>query len=768
VGAGIIALAAIAVYHNSFQGPLIFDDQTWIASNPTIRRLWPLGPVFFPPKSAVVGGRPVLNLTLAINYAVGGTNVWGYHFVNLAIHILAALTLLGVVRRTLLLPKLRDRFGSAATAIALSVAILWTLHPLQTSAVTYLTQRNESLMALFYLLTLYGVIRGATAAAGLRTGIWHATAVAACLLGMLTKETMATAPLVVLLYDRTFLAGTFGEALRRRWGLYAAMLATWGALAWCLISTDFHSGTAGFGVKHFTPWTYLLTQPGVIAHYLEQSFWPAGLSLDYGWPPAATVREIVPAGLLIVGLLGLTGWALVKRPMLGFLAASFFLILGPTSSFIPIDDAAFDHRMYLPLAAVIVLTVMAGRAIGKRWLGCWLPPQWNRQRLFPWIAAIAVVGAPTIALSWATIKRNELFESELAIWQDASAKRPNNARALDQVGSALKTLGQTTEAVDYYHRAMDADPKYVLPVNNLAGLYEELGDRSAAVALYRRALDIEPDQPWVNINLASVLARQGKLDEAVARCQAGLDRKHEFPEALVVLADVRLRQGRITDAERFCRDALKLNPDLPEAHAKLAAILMLEKKPAEAVEQLRQGADATPRDAAARDRLAVALAMQNRNDEAVAEFRVALSAAPNAWVVHFHFGYVLARQGQWAAAISHLREAVRLQPDEPAPVKKLAWVLATCPEASVRNGPESVQLAERAMKLSRAADPEGLDTLAAAQAEIGRFDEAAKTAEEAMFLATRQNNHGLATRIADRLSLYLTRTPYRETEPSGP
>ncbi len=111
---------------------------------------------------------------------------------------------------------------------------------------------------------------------------------------------------------------------------------------------------------------------------------------------------------------------------------------------------------------------------------------------------------------------------------------------------------------------------------------------------------------------------------------------------------------------------------------------------------------------------------------------------------------------------------MRWQPSEPAPVKKLAWVLATCPDATIRNGAESLQLAERAMTLSRTADPEALDTMAAAQAEMGRFDEAAKTAEQAMFLATRQNNHTLATRIADRLGLYLTRTPYRETEPPEP
>ena len=120
--------------------------------------------------------------------------------------------------------------------------------------------------------------------------LWYIAATVSCLLGMATKEVMATAPVIVLLYDRTFLAGSFREAWRRRYGLYLALAATWGVVALLLISTGFHGGDTGFAVQGFTWWSYLLTQPGVIVHYLRLAFWPAGLCLDYGWPAAHDAR----------------------------------------------------------------------------------------------------------------------------------------------------------------------------------------------------------------------------------------------------------------------------------------------------------------------------------------------------------------------------------------------------------------------------------------------------------------------------------------------
>ena len=169
---------------------------------------------------------------------------WGYHVVNLAIHILGALVLYGVVRRTLLCASLRQRYGDEARWLALAVALIWVVHPLQTESVTYLIQRTESLMGLFFLLTLYCVIRGSTSSG--RRG-WYAAAVVCCALGMGSKEVMVVAPLTVLLYDRAFLSGSFREALRARAALYAGLFGCWLVLVGLVASTS-HSLTAGFGL----------------------------------------------------------------------------------------------------------------------------------------------------------------------------------------------------------------------------------------------------------------------------------------------------------------------------------------------------------------------------------------------------------------------------------------------------------------------------------------------------------------------------------------
>ena len=158
----LVMVAGLLAYHNSFTSPFIYDDELSILTNPTIRHLWPIWQVLSPPHRGgfTVEGRPIINLSLAINYALGGYDVWGYHALNLTIHVLAGLTLYGVVRRTLHRPRLRERFGATANGLALATAVLWTVHPLQTASVTYIIQRAESLMGLFYLLTLYGFIRG--------------------------------------------------------------------------------------------------------------------------------------------------------------------------------------------------------------------------------------------------------------------------------------------------------------------------------------------------------------------------------------------------------------------------------------------------------------------------------------------------------------------------------------------------------------------------------------------------------------------------------
>ena len=422
----LIVLAGVLVYSNSFEGPFIFDDFQSIPKNQTIRSLWPIWPALSPPEAGdAVQDRPIVNLSLAINYAIGELDVWIYHFFNLAVHILAALTLFGIVRRTLRLPVIPESIAAAAGPLALITALIWTVHPLQTEAVTYIIQRTESMMGLFYLLTLYCVIRSASAD---RPFWWYLAAVAACTLGMGTKETMVSAPLVALVYDRVFLARSFPEVFRRRWRLYAALAATWGLLGAMVIPSGGRNILAGSGYWEALR-SYIPMQFSNIVNYLRLSFWPHPLIVDYGLLPIGGVALNVLHVIIVVALLaGAIVAFRYKRPF-GFLGLWFFAILAPSSSIMPLlIQPAAEKRMYLPLAAVIVAVVVCAYAIGRRFVGRLGSSE--QGRIAGSLAAAVLAGAVVLILGFLTVGRNQDYRSEFAIWDDTIAKNPHNWRAL--------------------------------------------------------------------------------------------------------------------------------------------------------------------------------------------------------------------------------------------------------------------------------------------------------------------------------------------------
>jgi protein O-mannosyl-transferase len=930
-----IVAAIVAVYFNSFSGAMVFDDHNWILENPAIRSLSSIGELVLPRNAGVVGGRPLVSLSLALNYAIGGENPFGYHLVNVLIHALSALVLFGIVRRTLMLPSLRGRFGSAAIPLALAVALVWSVHPLTTAAVTYIIQRTESLMALFYLLTLYCVIRGATTAASTVTKrrLWYTAAVVSCLLGMVTNKAMLTAPAVVLLYDGLFLAGSGKEALQQRRGVYRGLVATWLPGLLLLWITRFHVGTIGPAVGQFTWQTYLETQPGVILHYLQLAFWPVGLCLDYNWPPAASLAQIIVPGLVIVALLTLTIVALIKRSLLGFLAAAFFLILAPTSSFVPIKDAAFDHRMYLPLAALTALVVLGAYAAWTRLTVRGEDSESGEGAMLRWMPAV-VLAVALFALGWTTIERNNDYRTEEAIWGDVITKRPDNPRAYANLGYTAKLSGQTVAAIDLfktaaklnpddaqiqmnlgetlaeqgqieeaiYHdeRAIKLDPTSAKAHNNLGTALVRRGSLNDAAAHYRKALELDPDNaeahsklaallvtgnhldeaiqhaeaavafqsdvaefqanlavalsakgqldpaifhfrkalallgddPRVNdlesklavalaaqghfdeaigyferdirrrpndanarfelaslydknhqlesaaagyrkvlelnpkylaahLNLAAILERQGQLDEAIKHFNDWLDANPDDSKVHIRVGDLYIRQSDVRRAWVQYRTALAIDPRNAGAHKSLANCYIHLGQPDEAIEQFQSVIELTPNDAAAHNDLAVLLGRKGRQNEAKEHFEKAAALDPKNAEAHYNLGMIYYARGEGAEAAAQWRAAVRLQRNQVAYLRPLAWLLATSPDAAVRNGAEAVKLAERAVEM-KPLDPNQLGTLAAAYAEAGQFSKAVANAERASELAMKDNNFSLAEELTDKLKLYRSGTPFRE------
>jgi protein O-mannosyl-transferase len=642
----VLIAAAVWAYSTSFAGVFVMDDKFAIADNPNIKALWPLTTSMSAPEESPVSGRPIASLTLAINYALapeevrdvlspGGPsappelrerflrNVWGYHFFNLLLHVLTALAMYGVIRRTLCTPRLRARFGQVSTPLAFVASLIWVVHPLLTDAITYVAQRTEVLMGLFFFLTLYCSIRAWNA-----PRLWTAAAIASCALGMGSKQTMVAAPFIVGLWDWIFATADPATIRQSRRSLYAGLAATWIILA-VLVAMERWPHSIGFAREGWTPWTYLLTQSGVIVHYVRLSLTGSPLSLDYdGWPMARSIAQVAQYALPLAIIVVATGVAIVRRRPWGFPGGWFFVTLAPSSSVLPLaTEIAAERRMYLPLAALIVAAVVAAYLIGQRVLDLSISDL-RRRRIIAVTLTVIIVGGIAIACGAATYARNRDYWSDERIWQDTVEKRPNNPRARVNYAIDLQAAGRLADAERELREAV------------------RLKDTSAAA----------------HANLGPILCGSGKLDE----CILHLER------------------------------ALALDPDYSSAHANLAE----------------------------------AYAARGKRVRAAEQFALALNAAP----------------------------------DRPFLLNRLAWLLATAPEDSIRNGPRAVELAERAASITARQDIMSLETLSAAYAEVGRFDDALRTGREALALAERQNDETTATGLARRLQLFEMRQTYREPQ----
>jgi protein O-mannosyl-transferase len=771
LAAGAIIAVTVATYWNSLHGEFMFDDRVWIVENPSIKHLWLLGDVLLPADAAHVGGRPIVSLSLAVNYALGRLDVRGYHAVNLAIHICAALVLFGVVRRTLVLPRLIARFGEAATPLAAIIALIWAVHPIQTEAVSYVIQRAESLVGLFYLLTLYCFIRGATARSPFTphpsplTFLWYLACFVACLLGMATKEVMVSVPIVLLLYDRTFLSRSFRQALAERWRLYLALAGTWLVLAWVLVATSFHADTTGLGVERFTPRTYLATEPGVLITYLRLAIWPDALCFAYDLMPPKSFGEIVAPALAIVALLGLTGWALVKRPALGFLGAAFFLILAPTSSIVPILDAAFEHRMYLPLAALLCLAVVGGYSL---WMMALATPS-HAPRTTPHVprvvasALCVLAGVVVVALGWATLVRNRAYQSEFSIWKDTVEKRPANPRAHYSVARALSKQGHADAAIEEYRKTLRLEPNYAEAYQNWGRELALQGKLDEAIELFREAVRVRPNYPQGHFNLAHALAIHGQPEAAAGHYRIAIQLEPNYPEARNNLGLLLAGQGKLAEAAAELQEAIRSNPDYARGHSSLGGVLAQQGKLNQAAAEWRRALEINPDSADTHANLAGVLLLLGKPAEAMAHYREAIAIQPDFADARFHLGRVLDGEGKTREAIDQWREAIRLQPNNPAMLDKLAWTLATQSDDSLRDGVASLEFAEQAARLTEGKEPAILATLAAAQAETGQYARAVETAERALDQAAdRSPDDHLQKLLGSEIERFSAGFPYRQ------
>ncbi len=552
---------AVATYWNALHAPFVWDDDVAITTNQSIHDI---GSSLNPPLETPMSGRPVANLSLALNYAIGDLDPTGYHAANLAILVVCALLLFGIVTRTIRRQAGADR-NFEADGVALIAALVWMVHPLLSETIDYTTQRTESLMGLFFLLTLYASVRAHDStrkkrkAAG-RPAAWMAVAVGSCALGMATKESMAVAPLAGVLYDVVFEFESLSDAFAARRGFYAALAATWielAAIMWRWPRSTVGAQTVGRV-------TYLINQAQMIGRYLWLTVWPHALVVDYGLPRSIPLGDVIPQIAVIGVLLVLTVVAFTRWLAFGFLGAMFFLTLAPTSSIVPIaTEVGAERRMYLPLATLVVAVVLAAGA-GIGWLFRHTSPHARgllARRVGGAIAVIVVA-----ALAARTVERNRDYASGLTLWQSVVNTKPQG-------------------------RARFAFANELI----------EAGRHDDAMAQLRLAV---ADFPDANAGLGTELLIQGKLDEGIQVLQAFVD-------------------AHPTLANRAPARAL-----LAKAHLALAQKALAEHDAGRAALEARQSIAFETANAEAHNVLGAALAATGDLAGGIAEFKTAVRLDP--------------------------------------------------------------------------------------------------------------------------------------------
>jgi len=528
---GLIVVAGCAAYANTFHAPFVYDGR--VLERELQPLAWDNPAGWFEQRPRSLG-----YFTFRLQHTLHGRWLPGFHAINIAIHALAALFLFGSVYLTCRSWRSSAAVRAEAIGIALAAALFFELHPLQTQSVTYLYQRFESLMGMFFLASVFCFAMGCRAAggggdaagaggggSGWRSAAWLVAAWLAVVASIASKEVGAAAPLVLLWYDRVFVADSWQTLARRRgWfhGPFFLLLA--GCAAFLVVAREHYASGGIFNTTRMPVITYALHQPYVICRYLGLVVWPRGLCLDWNLKPLADPTRLMPAIVAVLGLLGFTAWAAVRLPWAGFLLGSFFLILAPTSSFAPIVDLAFEHRMYLPLAPLSVLVVLGLRALAIR-------AQVSRRVLVGAVAGLA------IALGILTYRRNEVYQSGTSVWMDVITKAPHNARA-------------------FFNLAWHVE--------------EEPGGIAPAIRLYRRALELNPTLAAAHRSLAALLFTSDRPRSVWhARQAVGLERSADNLSNLgIVIAEEDPRE-----AEACFREALSLNPSMAEAKANLAMLL---------------------------------------------------------------------------------------------------------------------------------------------------------------------------------------------------
>ncbi len=802
---GLIVAATLVAYQPAMRGRFVWDDAAHV-TRPELRSLDGLYRIWFEP-GATQQYYPLLHSAFWVEHRLWGDATLGYHLVNVLLHAAAALLVAMILRRL-------------AVPGAYLAAAIFALHPVHVDSVAWITEQKNTFSAVFYLGALAAYVRFDRT----RTARGYLGALGLFVLALLSKTVTATLPgalLVILWWQR-------GTLSWRRDVLPILPFFVLGAAAG-LFSAWVERTLIGAEGADFAL-TFVqrgLIAGRAVCFYLEKLFWPADLLFIYPrWTmsPAAWTNYLFPAGALV---LLAAAWLLRRRsrgPLAGllFFGGTLFPVLGFFNLYLFLYSFVADHFQYLASLGVIAVVSAGAALLLERWrdwrraagvtlclalLATLGVLTWRQSRMYTDTESLfrrTIEGNPGCWMAYCNLggvlAESGRIPEAIKQYQEALRLRPNNHQARNNLAVDLARCGRTQEAFEQYQEALRINPDYPLAHYNLANLLAASRRIPEAIQHYQQALRLKPDYPEARYNLGIALAGSGRNSEAIEEYQKALQLKPDYPEAHVNLGIALTRAGRTEEAIQHHQEALRLRPDFPEAHNNLGVALagsgrMPEAvkqyrealrlkadyveayrnlgdalarmgKPSEAVVQYREALRLQPDRSETRVTLGLALAACGKTAEAIEEFRQALRLTPDYPEAHGNLGNALLKVEAIPEAVAHFRQALRLKPDWPQCLNNLAWLFATHPEAKYRDGAEAVRLAERACALTTNSDATMLDTLGAAYAEAGRFEDAAKAARRALELSVAAGQGATAEDIRKHLKCYEAGRPWRE--PSKP
>ena len=568
----LLGILISIAYSNTVEAPFHFDDRVTIVENERIHDLSNM----WPP----TGSRYVNFLSFAVNYSISGLDTRGYHLTNIAIHWLVSVLVFSLALVTLRIATnnlITDTHGGGSEkggndgilfSAALLPALLFALHPIETQAVNYITQRGASLATLFYLTSVLAYILFRLRDLEDRRGraCYYGISLLSCIIAMKTKEFSFTLPFIIAIFDLSFFHPQ-GVALRER----LKPLIPFGVT---LLIIPMSSLDAGVDIAEVTAATtrleYLLTQLSVLLTYFKLLLLPAGQSLDYEYPVTTSLfsfRAILPLVIhLAIFALGIR--LLLRKDILkvtGFGIIWFYMTISVESSIIPLLNLVFVHRLYLPTTFLfIALSPLIIKYCDGRF-----------KRAV--VGKVLLLGAVLLsaALLPATYSRNEVWKSPVTLWKDVTEKEPLRARGHYNYGRSLKDEGDIEGALREYKETVRLKGDHTPAYSNIGNIYFKRGRYTEALEAYLTALKHTPDDPITNYNLGNLYLQIKNLDAAGQYLKRAIELEPTYTQARSTLGQVYVHRGMLGEAIGEFRRALELDPAYTVAMNNLGAALYM-------------------------------------------------------------------------------------------------------------------------------------------------------------------------------------------------